>query len=344
MVKRLTLLILSISLLAMVGCGGKKDEGVKSENIEQIHAREGIPVKIETLKTDDYSQSLSFPGKIKGLKESTVTSSIAGRIESIVKDVNDKVKADDVIITVPTNVPASQFAQAKEAHDLAENTYNRMLNLLESGAISQQDLDQVKVQYEVAKSNFESISKILNVESPISGIVSIMYAEVGEVITPGQKLFQVVDTSCYRARIYVPESQIRNIKKGQKATAKWSDITLNGKVDKVSSAIDLETNAFIVDILFSNKHEDVKIGVTADIKIEVYTTNSIAIESQYVVSDNGKNYVFVQNGDKAQRKEVQITRSLNGKVEIASGVNEGDILITQGAHYVADNSLIKIIK
>ncbi|MFA7055967.1 MAG: efflux RND transporter periplasmic adaptor subunit [Candidatus Cloacimonadales bacterium] len=343
MVKRLTLLILSTSLLAMVGCGGKK-ELVKSENMEQIHAREGIPVKIETLQKDNYSQSLSFPGKLKGLKESTVTSSIAGRIESIVKDVNAKVKADDVVITVPTDVPASQFAQVKEAHDLAESTYNRMLNLFASGAISQQDLDQVKVQYEVAKSNLGTINKILNVEAPISGIISIMYSEVGDVITPGQKLFQVVDTSCYRARIYVPESQIRNIKKGQKATAKWSDITLNGKVDKVSSAIDLDTNAFIVDILFSNKHEDVKIGVTADIKIEVYTTNSIAIESQYVVSDNGKDFVFVKNGDKAQRKEVQIARSLNGKVEIASGVNEGDILITQGAHYVSDNSLIKIIK
>lgn len=342
MVKKLTLLILSISLLTMVGCG--KKETVASENIEQIHARQGIPVKVVELKRDNYSQNISFPGKIKGLKESTVTSSIAGRVESIVKDVNDKVKADEVVITVPTDVPASQFYQAKEAHDLAESTYRRMLNLLDSGAISQQDLDQVKVQYEVAKSNFDSISKILNVEAPINGIISIMYAEVGDVINPGEKLFQVVDTSCYRARIYVPESQIRDIKRGQKATATWNDITLNGKVDKVSAAIDVDTNGFIVDILFSNRHEDIKIGVTADIKIEVYTTNSIAIGSQYVISENGKSYVFVQNGDKAEKREIQIAKSLNGKVEIASGVTEDDILITQGSQFVSDNSLIKIIK
>lgn len=342
MVKKLTLLILSISLLTMVGCG--KKETVASENIEQIHARQGIPVKVVELKRDNYSQNISSPGKIKGLKESTVTSSIAGRVESIVKDVNDKVKADEVVITVPADVPASQFYQAKEAHDFAESTYRRMLNLLDSGAISQQDLDQVKVQYEVAKSNFDSISKILNVEAPINGIISIMYAEVGDVINPGEKLFQVVDTSCYRARIYVPESQIRDIKRGQKATATWNDITLNGKVDKVSAAIDVDTNGFIVDILFSNRHEDIKIGVTADIKIEVYTTNSIAIGTQYVVSDNSKDYVYVLNGDKAERREIQIARSLNGKVEIASGVNEGDILITQGSQFVSDNSLIKIIK
>lgn len=342
MVKKLTLLILSISLLTMVGCG--KKETVASENIEQIHARQGIPVKVVELKRDNYSQNISFPGKIKGLKESTVTSSIAGRVESIRKDVNDKVKADEVVITVPADVPASQFYQAKEAHDLAESTYRRMLNLLDSGAISQQDLDQVKVQYQVAKSNFDSISKVLNVEAPINGIISIMYSEVGDVINPGQKLFQVVDTSCYRARIYVPESQIRSVVKDQKATATWNDITLNGKVDKVSAAIDPETNAFIVDILFSNKHEDIKIGVTADIKIEVYTTNSIAIGSQYVISENGKSYVFVQNGDKAEKREIQIAKSLNGKVEIASGVTEDDILITQGSQFVSDNSLIKIIK
>src|SRR5690554_4216068 len=151
----------------MVGCG--KKESVVSENIEQIYARQGIPVKVVELKRDNYSQNISFPGKIKGLKESTVTSSIAGRVESIVKNVNDKVKADEVVITVPADVPASQFYQAKEAHDLAESTYRRMLNLFDSGAISQQDLDQVKVQYEVAKSNFDSISKILNVEAPIDG-------------------------------------------------------------------------------------------------------------------------------------------------------------------------------
>jgi RND family efflux transporter MFP subunit len=342
MLKKITLLIISISLLALVGCG--KKEVVLSESIEQIQAKEGVPVKVVELKNEDYSQELSFSGKIKGLKESTVTSSIAGRIETIVKDVNSRVKEDDVVINVPTDVPASQFSQAQDAFKLAENTYNRMLNLFKTGAISQQDLDQVEVQYKVAKSNFESINKILNIESPINGVISIMYAQVGEIITPGQILFQVIDDSCYKTRVYVPESQIKDVKKGQKVTATWNNVVLTGKVAKVSTAIDDATNAFIVDILYPNNKQDIKIGVTADIKIEVYNTNAIAVESQYVLTDGDQNYVYVQNGDKAQKRIVKIARRLNGKLEVASGLNAGDILISEGTNYLSDNSLIKIVK
>jgi len=342
MVKKIILLIISISLLALVAC--EKKETVASETVEQIHAKEGLPVKTIKLKKENYFQEVTFSGKIRGLKESMVTSSIAGRIETLVKDVTDKVKADEVVIKVPTDVPASQYNQAKEAYELAENTYQRMLNLFESGAISQQDLDQTKVQYEVAKSNFESISKILNIEAPIDGVISIMYAEVGDMIIPGQQLFQVIDNSYYKTRIFVPESQIKDIKKGQKVTATWNDIVLEGKVSKVSTAIDDATNSFIVDILYPNKKQAIKIGVTADIKIEVYTTKGIAVEGQYVLRDGDKNYVYVKNGDKAQKRFVKIARRLNGKLEVASGLNEGDILITQGANYLSDNSLIKIVK
>ena len=342
MKNKIILLIISISLLALVGCG--KKEVVVSESIEQIQAKEGVPVKVVELNKENYSQELSFSGKIKGLKESIVTSSIAGRIETIVKDVNSRVIEDQVVINVPTDVPASQFSQVKDAYELAENTYNRMLNLFKTGAISQQDLDQVEVQYKVAKSNFERINKILNIESPINGVISIMYAQVGEIINPGQTLFQVVDDSYYKTRIYVPESQIKDIKKGQKVTATWNDVVLTGKVDKVSTAIDDATNAFIVDILYPNNKQDVKIGVTADIKIEVYNTKDIAVESQYVLTDGDQNYGYGKSGDKAQKRIVEIARRLNGKLEIASGLNDGDILIAQGTNYLSDNSLIKIVK
>lgn len=342
MVKKITLLIISLSLLTLVGCG--KKEVVVSDSIEQIQAKEGVPVKVVQLQKENYSQELSFSGKIRGLKESMVTSSIAGRVETIVKDVNDNVRVNQVVIKVPTDVPASQFSQAQEASALAENTYNRMLSLFESGAISQQELDQVQVQYKVAKSNFQSINKILNIESPINGVIGIMYAEVGNVISPGDQLFQVIDNSYYKTRIYVPESQIKEIQKGQKVTATWNDIVLTGKVSKVSSAIDNNTNAFIVDVLYPNTKQAIKIGVTADIKIEVYNTEGIAVESQYVLTDGKESFVYVQNGDKAQKRVVTINKRLNGKLEIASGLNEGDILIAQGANYLSDNSLIKIVK
>lgn len=342
MKNKIILLIIGISLLVLVGCG--KKEAVASESIEQIQSKQGVPVKVIVLETEDYSQELSFSAKIRGLKESMVTSSIAGRIETLAKDVTDRVKENEVVINVPTDVPASQYHQAKDNYDLAENTYNRMLTLLETGAISQQDLDQIEVQYQVAKSNFESINKILNIESPINGVISIMYAEVGSMINPGDQLFQVVDNSYYKTRIYVPESQIKEIRKGQKVTATWNNVVLTGKVSKVSTAIDNATNAFIVDVLYPNKKQDIKIGVTADIKIEVYNTKGIAVESQYVLTDGKENYVYVKNGDKAQKRVVTVAKRLNGKLEIASGLNEGDILITQGTNYISDNSLIKLVK
>lgn len=341
MVKKVILVMIGVSLFLLGGCS--KEETVVTESIEQIQEREGVPVRVREVAKEEYSQELAFSGKIKPLKESIVNSAIAGRVESIVNDVNDRVKENEVVIKVPTDVPASQYNQTKEAYELAENTYNRMLELFKSGAISQQDLDQTAVQYQVAKSNFESINKILNIESPIDGIISIMYAEVGDVINPGTQLFQVADNSRYKARIYVPESQIAEIKRGQNVTASWNQISIEGKISKVSQALDPATNAFIVDVLFPTVDSRIKLGVTVDLKVEVYKTIGIAIESQYVLTEGNEKYVFVKDADKASKRLVKIAKSLNGKVEIADGLKEGDILITQGSNYVSHNALIKIV-
>ncbi|OQY39947.1 MAG: hypothetical protein B6226_00780 [Candidatus Cloacimonetes bacterium 4572_65] len=335
------LTIIGVGLL-MMGCA--KKEVKAPENIEQIQKREGVPVKVSTLEKRGFAEYYTFKGKIKGQEESMVYSMIEGKVEKILYDVNDVVTEDQVVITVPTDVPASKYNQVKEGFELSEITYERMVNLYEEGAISKQDLDQAKTSYEVSKSDFDSMTKIVNIESPINGKIGIMYAEVGQEIHQGQPLFKVINTKKYKSRISVPENKISKIEVGQKATAIWNDIVLTGKVSKVSQSLDEITSSFIVDIVFNNNGQNIKTGVSAEIRLDIYDSETIIVDSKYIIDSKDKKYVYVAEDNRAILKEITLGRSFNGANEIKSGISEVDLLITEGSKYVENESLIKIIR
>ncbi len=338
--KRLSIILLSGLLL--FGCS--REEVKAPDSMETIQKKQGVPVKVETVEKQDFEKYLTFKGKIKGNQESTVVSMIAGKIESIQKDVNDYVKEDDVILTVPNDVPASQYNQVKESYELAQKTFERMHSLFEKGAISKQDLDQTETQFQVSKSNYESVSKTLNVEAPISGKIGVMYAELGTEVAPGTKLFKIVDDSRLRIRINVPEQQIIHINENQKATAIWNNIELDGKVEKVSSSLDEDSNSFLVDLIFKNPGNNIKTGVTAEVRLKTYTNNSFVVNEQYLLKESDSAYLYLNENSKAVKTKVILGNSFKGQFEILSGISENDLLITEGSKMVENDMLIKVIR
>jgi RND family efflux transporter MFP subunit len=269
---------------------------------------------------------------------------IAGKVEAIKKDVNSYVKEDDIIITVPNDVPASKFQQAKEAFELAQTTYERMQKLYEKGAISKQDLDQTETQYRVSESDFNAVSKTINVEAPISGKIGVMYAEVGNEVSPGTKLFKIVDDSRYKVRINVPENMIMQVEKGQKATASWNNIELEGRVDKVSSSLDNESNSFLVDLVFKNAGQNIKTGVTAEVRLSTYDNHAVVINEQYIIKTLDGSYVYLAKDSKAVKTEITLGSEFSGRYEVINGIDENDVLITEGSKLVQPNALVKIIR
>lgn len=336
------LVTLILLLISLIGCGKKNSN---SKNMEQIQKEEGIPVRIKEIKPSVYLESYSYNAALSGIEESKVTAPVGDVISKINIKVGDYVQKDQIVLTFPQDTPAAMYKQANSAFLNAKSTYERMQRLFAQGAVSQQDLDNVETGFKVAQANYNSAQNMINVKAPISGFITNLFVNAGDNVASGNDLFTVSNTSKYKAVIWVPASEIQKIKKGQKAIAKWNDEILTGYITSVAMAMDQNSKAFRVEILFNSKTKYIASGVTVEINIEVLRVpNTIIIDRKSVIEIDGKLFVWVVENNKAVKKEIQ-TRHTNGiEYEVSSGLSEGDKLIVEGMTMVYDDALVKVVQ
>jgi len=336
------IIVLFVIIALFWGCGNKKAGG---KNMEQIQKEEGIPVRVMEIQNETYAETLTYNAVLSGIEEATATSLVGDVIVKINVKVGDHVNKDQVILSFPKDTPAAQFQQANSAYLNAKATYERMQRLFAQGAISQQDMDNVETGYKVAQANYGASESMINVKSPISGYVTNLLVNVGDKVNPGAELFTISNTNRYKAVIWISDSEISKIKKGQKAYAKWNDEVISGSITSVALAMDQSKKAFRAEVVFNEKTKYIASGVTAEISINTkIIPNTIVIERSSMVETEGKFYVWVMEDNKSVSKEILIGSNNGIRYQVTSGLSLGDKLIVEGLTMVYDGSLVKVIQ
>lgn len=332
-----------ICIVLILGACGKKQSD--SKNIEQIQAEQGIPVRQIEIKNTVFKQELTYNAVLSGIEESTAKAMVSDIIVSINAKVGDRVKKGQTIVSFPRNTPAAQYEQANTAFNSIKQVYERMQRLHAQGAISQQDLDNAETQYKVSKSNLDASRMMIEVSAPIDGIITNVIVNPSEHVFPGADLFTVSNTNSYKAILWIPETEIKHIKQGTRATATWNEESIGGKVTQISMALDPNNKAFRVEAVFANTNRKFAPGITAEIKLDILSkSNAIVVDRQYIVSENGKRFVWVNTDGKATKREIEIGLDNQLQFEIIAGLQAGDILLTEGINQLSENSKLLVIE
>ncbi len=341
--KRATIIIMIIALLfTMLACG-KKKEAVK--NMEQLQKENGIPVRITEVQPKTFTQALTYNAPLSGIEESTAKSMVSDIILKVNAKVGDYVKKDQVIITFPQDTPAAQYEQANSAYLNSKQTYERMQRLFAQGAISQQDMDNVTTGYTVSKANLNASAQMIHVKAPISGYITAMKVNPSDHVFPGAELFTVSNTSRYKAVIWVPDTEIQQIKKGMKANAVWGEQTLTGRISTISLAMDQDKKAFKTEIVFDTHPRQIISGITLEIKIEVSNIpQAIVVERKSIIESLDKKFVWLEKDKKAIKTEITTKHDNGIEYEVVSGLKNGDRVITEGISQLTENCLVQVIQ
>ena len=334
--------ILCLVLVQFIGCG---EEQVESKNMEQIYKEEGIPVRVERVQLGSFSSQNTYNTTLTGIKESSASAMIGGRIEKVLVKVGDHVKKDQVLFEFPADAPSAQYYQAKVAFENSENMYNRYKKLFEVGGVSAQDYDNIKTQYEVNKANYENVSKLVKVLAPISGYVTKVNVRETDDVRKETVLATISNLSKLKGSILVSEDEISNVKIGSKAIAEWQGMKIDGKVTQVDMAMDPMTQAFNADVTFENRNSTIKPGVTVVVTLKsAESENSIVVGRRNLVKRGDKYFSYVIEDNSAKLVEVETGRNSGLEVEIKNGLNVGDLLVTEGQINLEDKVKVKIIK
>lgn len=245
-------------------------------------------------------------------------------------------------------------ARAKEATLLQAQASLReaqqQLSQLQSGprpeAIAQAraQLAQEQAQEQLVRAQL----KDTQVVAPVSGKIVTRNARVGDITSPSQKLFEIIENGRLELRLKVPETQVGQIRPGQRveiASDAFSELEMQGEVREVNPAIDAQTRqaTVIVDL---PAREFLKPGMFLSGSIITDTQTGLTLPAAAVLPRNeSKATVFKLHKDGTVKARSVITGDIlaDGRVEIISGLNPGESVIVKGAAYLKEGDRVEVV-
>ena len=145
--------------------------------------------------------------------------------------------------------------------------------------------------------------------------------------------------------IKVPENYVGVLKSGLKAEIKSSAFNkvFKGKVDSVSSRIDPSTRSILARIIVDNSSFEIIPGQLMTVKIIYDEINQIGVPESAVTIQGSTSFVYIVKNDTAEKRDIKIGNRNFGKISVESGIEEGDLVISEGVSKVRNKSKVKII-
>ena len=186
-----------------------------------------------------------------------------------------------------------------------------------------------------------------NILAPFSGVLG--YTGLTEDILVSNNIIIITldDNSTIYSDIKIPENYSAFIKKGLPVEAKitsYKNKIFEGEIDFVSSRINADTRSLLSRIKIDNKNLELISGSLLEVKVKFDLRKSLSVPDTGIMVEGDKSYVYkINNENIANKTEVKTGLRGDKKIEIISGLTEGDIIVAEGLKKVRPRGKIKPI-
>lgn len=357
---RKQLALIAVLLLPLSACGRKaadEDETTASATVPTIVAETGA-VKRTTLL-----EQITVRGSVTAVpnEDVKVSAFVPGRVTSVTVAEGDPVRQGQVVASIDRRPLEGQRRQAaaalEQANAQVENArlnLERMSQLFTRGIAAGKEVEDARTQMASAAAAREQATAALNtanlqlertdVRAPITGSVVKRMVSVGEQVdgTAGQPIVQIANLERVELAANVPAEYLSRVTVNQHAaisTAALPGVELAGSVLAIAPAVDVATNTALVRIRIANPQRQLKVGMFAEARLQLAEHSDVlVVPTPAVVKSDGGVFVYVVNGDTAQRTAVTIGLETPNGVEIRSGVTEGQTVLTTAVYGLGDKA------
>jgi RND family efflux transporter MFP subunit len=348
--KKYTAIIIAIVIVTLIVVklfSNKKQSDSELKAMQEYSSV--VPVEIITPMTLQSKQTLEENGMLRSGSEVTILSETSGKVISVAGNVGDYVSAGQSLVTVEKEVLESQFKLAKANLENADKDLKRFNNLAGGEAITQQQLDASKLNYQNALTNFTSLKKQLEntvIQSPVSGIISKRSVEKGAFLTPSIQVFTIQEQNQMIFAVRIAESDLFKLNKGQKAEIlvdALSQKIFTGSVKSIGVVPDL-SGRYEIEISLTNTGNELRAGMSgkAVLKSEM-KSSGLVIPRKCVVGSIKDASVFILTGDSVQSKNIEALSIDETKVLVIDGLSINEKVVLSGQINLQNGSKVKVI-
>jgi RND family efflux transporter MFP subunit len=262
----------------------------------------------------------------------------------------------------PARVP--DVMQARASLDLAEAEFGRIASLLEQKVVSQSEYDQRRAQVDAARQQFQVARNVAQqsyrsleaararvalarkaqadttIRAPFAGVVAERLVSVGDYVTRGARVATVVRVDPMRIELTVPEQAVSLVKVGQPvriAVDAYPGETFDATVRYVSPALRADQRALTVEAIAQNRDGRLKPGLFATASIQQpAAAPALLVPATAVETVSGTARVYTIKDGKAAERIVTVGETVGDRVELTTGVTEGEVVAAAPKGHLAD--------
>lgn len=298
------------------------------------------PVSISPVERSTFKHFVSVQGSLEAEENVMVSAKMPGMITAVLVKEGDFVKQGQLLATVDDEIIRKSIDEVKTSLDLVNTLFEKQKALWDQKIGTETQFLNLKNQKEslenrlVTLNSQKSQAKVL---APFSGVVDNILSKQGTMASPGVPILQLVNTTDLKVVAKVPDSYVSMIKNGDFVQVEFPDLgkTIETRVSNVARIVDPMSRTFKVEVNIPSASPDYKPNLLAVIRINDKTeSNAIVVDENIIQQTEEGKIVFVANGEagnqKSVSKKVVTGLSYNGKVQIISGLETGEKLITTG--------------
>lgn len=332
----------------------KKERADLDAKIHALEAKAGIkdsvkaiPVAVAAVVPQPFQSTIDVQASVIGDENVLATPQAMGTVRNILVHAGQHVGKGQVLAVLDASAVDQQVAAQDAQIGFLRSLYEKQQKLWAQQIGTEVQLLSAKTNYEAAlKQRAATIAQrnMYRIVAPISGTVDVVNIKSGDVVSPGSGGIRIVSTSSLKAEANLGETYLGKVHANDPVTLIFpeSGDSLRTKLDFVSQAVDPVSRAFKVQV---NLGSSAKLhpNMSAQMRIANYTANNAIVVPVNAVQKTGSgDMVFVANGNTAKAVHVQTGRTGDGAIEILSGLQAGDKVITAGYEDLDNGTAISI--
>ena len=324
--------------------------------LDELNTNPQLPI-VEVLKINsvEFDHYIQVQGSVKSDELINIFPEFSGIIKNIYVKSGDNVKKGQRLIKIDDGGLKEQLSQLEIGFELTKTTFERQKRLWDQNIGSEIKFLESKTMYESQKQGIKQLKKQIKktlIEAPFSGTIDNVLAKKGEVVYPGRSnLMMLLNLDNLYIESNVPEKYIASIKSGNKALVHFPllDKTISTTVRQSGNYINPINRTFKIELKIEKNNLNIKPNLNSKVNINDYSNKEALLINQNLISidSNNKEYVY-KTYNKNNKTYVSKTTIVTGKndgvnVEVLSGLNPGDKIVSEGIRKLVDNAQVQII-
>ncbi|MBV1910049.1 MAG: efflux RND transporter periplasmic adaptor subunit [Kangiellaceae bacterium] len=340
-----------IGLLTLWMLSGVTSEATESDSVNKLENKTLTKVRVEKREAREIASLIELHGRTEADRVAKLSSETAGRVESILAKRGEAVKQSQVLIKLAVKDKKLRLQQAKATLNQRELEYQASKKLGKQGLSAQTQLAERQANLEFAKAEFEQAKLDIGyteIRAPFDGILNERFVEIGDLLSVGTEVGQLLDVTPVIVRGNIPELSVADVSLGQFGTAELiTKQTVQGKVRYLSAASDDSTHTFKVELalenlIVDNKEQIIPVGVSATIKLQtaLIFAHKLSPAALSLSKNGGLGVKVIDENNIVRFKTVEIVRSEKDGVWL-SGLAQQESIITVGQGFVDDGDEVE---